>query len=295
MQPTTTVLAGLAAAAILAATQGVPTSQAAVDSVTIAAAGDIACDPDDRAYSSCSHPDTAALVAQRGAAAVLPLGDSQYETGNAGDYLDAYASSWGRFLRYTYPVPGNHEYLTAGASGYFDYFSPRTERPGWYAFNVNGWRFYALNTECSKVDCAREAAWMRADVKAHPSRCQALFMHRPRYSSGQHGSSNIPKRFWAIAYNRHFELALAAHDHDYERFAEMDADGNVTSAGIRSFVVGTGGAELRGFRANKATGSVYRHSGDHGVLFVKVSPTGYGWRYVTTDGATLDSGSDTCR
>ena len=44
-----------------------------------------------------------------------------------------------------------------------------------------------------------------------------------------------------------FDVVVNGHDHDYERFAPMDAAGNPDSAGgVREFVVGTGGAVLRG-------------------------------------------------
>ncbi len=273
-----------------------PAAPVADGDVRIAAVGDIVCDPDSSTYPTCKHPDTAQLVAGQAATAVLLLGDTQYQTGNAGDYADAYAKTWGQFLPYSYPAVGNHEYLTPGATGYYDYFGSRVPGgpPGYYAFNVNGWRFYALNTECAKIDCDAQRAWMLADIRANPARCQAIYMHRPRYSSGDHGTSNIPRRFWWLAYKHRFDLALAGHDHDYERFAKMDSASNVVGNGIRSFVVGTGGKGLHDEDKPSYIGSQVRYRANYGVLFLDVRPGSYDWEYRTISGAVIDSGSDTC-
>jgi hypothetical protein len=56
---------------------------------------------------------------------VLTLGDNQYESGALDDYRSSYDPAWGRFKGRTYPAPGNHEYNTPGAAGYFAYFGRR--------------------------------------------------------------------------------------------------------------------------------------------------------------------------
>jgi hypothetical protein len=265
---------------------------AAYEDVTVAAVGDIACDPD--VNGACGHTKTAALIANQDADAVVPLGDVQYETGDYGDYLASYHQTWGQFRPYTYPVIGNHEYYTPDAAGYYRYFADQTKAPGYYAFNLNGWRFYALNSECGRIDCDQQLAWMRADVAANPKRCQAILMHQPRFSSGQHGSSTRVRPFWKIAYANHFELALAGHDHDYERFAKMDPSGEVRSgAGIRSFVVGTGGKNQYAF-GDVVPGSLFRYNASPGVLFLDIRPGSYDWRYLAASGTRIDGGSDTC-
>ena len=72
-----------------------------------------------------------------------------------------------------------------------------------------------------------------------------MAMHHPRYSSGlEHGSSTVPRPFWRTAYRHRVDIALAGHDHDYERFARMDGEGVHRTKGIVSFVSGTGGKSL---------------------------------------------------
>ena len=98
---------------------------------TILAAGDIACDPADPSFNegfgteeACRMRATSDIL-RRGyprLLAVLMLGDAQYPAGGLADFNISYDPSWGLVKAVTRPVPGNHEYETAGAVGYFSYF-----------------------------------------------------------------------------------------------------------------------------------------------------------------------------
>ena len=97
-----------------------------VEGPRIAAAGDIACDPESSAFDDgqgsgleCRQLATANLVVGKGYAALLILGDIQYEDGAYSKFLASYDPSWGRVKSITKPVPGNHEYETGGAAGYY--------------------------------------------------------------------------------------------------------------------------------------------------------------------------------
>jgi len=78
----------------------------------IVAAGDIA------DCSSEGDEATARLVSSV-EGTVLTLGDNAYENGTAQDFSECYEPTWGEFKDRTKPVPGNHEYHTAEAEGYF--------------------------------------------------------------------------------------------------------------------------------------------------------------------------------
>ena len=60
---------------------------------------------------------------------VLALGDEAYPRGTAANFEECYEPSWGRFKGRTKPVPGNHEYYTEGARGYFEYFGEAAGDP----------------------------------------------------------------------------------------------------------------------------------------------------------------------
>ena len=81
----------------------------------IAAAGDIACDPNSPNFNqgrgtatACRMQATAQLLLNEDSAAVLPLGDLQYEVGSAEAFQKSYAPSWGKLKSITRPVAGNH-------------------------------------------------------------------------------------------------------------------------------------------------------------------------------------------
>ncbi len=215
--------------------------------VRVVAAGDIACAPGEPVTKeSCQHVATAALAKSLDPELVLTLGDTQYPKSSLADLRASYDKSWGGLLDRTRPTLGNHEYYTSGATGYYAYFKDRQPGPpGYYRFNIGGWKIYVLNSNCTKVSCAEEAAWMERGMKAYPMKCTIVTMHHPRYSSGsEHGNNTAVKPLWAVAYKHRNDIVLSGHDHDYEWFTRMDGLGHYSSVGMQSFVVGTGGKDL---------------------------------------------------
>src|SRR5690242_18550177 len=79
---------------------------------------------------------------------VFTLGDNVYERGTGDEFRRCYDPTWGRFLDRTRPVPGNHDYETRNATGYFAYFGAAAGDPstGWYAYDAGAWRVYVLNS-----------------------------------------------------------------------------------------------------------------------------------------------------
>jgi hypothetical protein len=259
--------------------------------------GDIACPPGDPPTETrCQHAATAGVVESLEPEAVLVLGDAQYDRAELADFRESYDDSWGELLSITRPVPGNHEYMTNGASGYYTYFAGQQPGPpGYYAFNIGDWRLYALNDQCAHIDCADEVDWLRSDLAANRRACTLMYMHEPLVSSGAvHGNNISARPFWQAAYAENVDIALAGHDHHYERFALLDPDRAAASDGIQSFVVGTGGKSLYELGAAKS-GSVVRDDEHHGVLALRLGDEAYKWKFVTTVGTVTDSGAEDCR
>src|SRR5688500_16414465 len=100
---------------------------------------------------------------------VFTLGDNAYESGRPVDFAQCYESSWGRHKARTRPAPGNHDYLTSGASGYFSYFGTAAGPPqtGYYSYDLGKWHITVINSECSRVGgCgpgSPQEKWLRAD------------------------------------------------------------------------------------------------------------------------------------
>ncbi len=268
-----------------------------VCSVRIAAAGDV----------SLPAPGgqlvTYALLADAGYDAVLALGDLQYPKGELELFQQFFHASWGQLGDRLRPVPGNHEYGTPGAQGYFAYFGARAgpEGRGYYSFDLGPWHFVALNSndgECKTVGCgpgSEQLTWLEADLAKSKAKCTLAYWHHPRFSSGPHGNNAAMEPFWRTLEKAGADVVLTGHDHLYERFAPQRADGTPSADAPRSFVVGTGGATLYPLRETKANSEV-RIGQELGILEMTLRTTDYTWRFLPARGGPpLDQGSGGCR
>ncbi len=233
---------------------------------------------------------------------MLLLGDIQYQDGRLGAFRQSYDVSWGRYKDITYPSPGNHEYETPGAAGYFAYFGSRAGNAdrGYYAFDVGTWRLIALNSNCWAVGgCHAGSAqerWLRAELAANPARCTLAYWHHARFSSGRHGSNDDYDAFWDALYGAGADLVLVGHDHHYERFAPQSPEGvRDDDRGIRQFVVGTGGRSSYLAPKPLLTTEVKR-AGVFGVLFLTLRSGGYDFEFAAEPVSSFtDAGSGKCR
>lgn len=142
---------------------------------------------------------------------------------------------------------------------------------------------------------AAQQAWLVADLSAHSaSKCTLVYFHHPRFSSGRHGSHFQMQRIWDILYAYGVDVVVAAHDHNYERFAPQDLNGKYDPTfGIRQFVVGTGGGDLRSV-GHPIKNSEVLFTGIHGVIGLALNENGYGWAFIAVDRTVKDSGSGSC-
>jgi hypothetical protein len=307
--------AALACGSLLAPSTGdtpVATSALAVEEVdtpvTIMGAGDIA-EGGSRLVNATA---TGNLIRQGNPDFAVALGDNAYPCGTATDYSEKYEPTWGSFKAKTRPIPGNHEYECTGSlTGYDQYFGAANVTNSidggvYYAWDVgNGWRAYAVNTEIDTSGA--QLTWLKNDVAAHPGMHYLLYTHHPRYTSGEihPGIDDVCPLWNALASTGSLEAVLFGHQHNYERFTRMDCAGQQTAAGTRSFVVGSGGNELYGFKT-PVTGSQFRNATDYGVIKLVLHRSSYDWSFVASGrgwngstsidtnnvGAVLDSGTE---
>ena len=305
------VLVGMGLAMLLSVgVLGSAQSVSALDSTdqVLVGAGDIA---------SCNKTldEAAASLLEGINGTVATLGDNAYGSGTALEFSNCYGPSWGRLSLKprTMPSVGNHEYYTAGASGYFGYFgdaaSPtesgcRVNCKGYYSYDLGSWHVVVLNSNCAEVGCGAgspQEQWLKADLKAHSDQaCTLAYWHHPRFSSSGMGNNSAVEPFWKALYEAGAEVVLNGHAHNYERFAPQTPEGQLDQAqGIREFVVGTGGKSLNSFGTTRPNSEV-RLTDDsnppvtYGVIKLTLHPESYDWQFVTIDGKIPDSGSATC-
>jgi hypothetical protein len=264
-----------------------------VAAATLVAAGDIA------TCGSDGQVQTAALV-DAIPGTVAPLGDLAYENGTPQEFASCYEPSWGRFKARTRPTPGNHEYHTPGAAGYFAYWGATAGPPGlgYYSYDLGAWHVIVLNSNCADVSCAPgspQEQWLRADLAAHRTACTVAYWHHARFSSGQVGSNSNLQAFWQVLYDAGADLVLTSHAHNYQRWAPLNAARAIDrERGLRQFVVGTGGRFFHSVTPQAPEQEVV-NADTFGVLRLTLKASGYDWQFVPVAGRTFtDSGSGSC-
>jgi len=263
------------------------------------AAGDIA---------ECDHQGdeaTGRILAEYPNATIATLGDNAYQDGTLEEFQSCYAPSWGPFKDRTRPATGNHDEATKNAQGYWDFFGAQGGPYDryYYSYDLGAWHIVVLNSDCWRVGGCEagdpQAQWLQRDLEQHPNLCILAYWHRPPFSSGRYGDPKDTERvrpLWRVLFEKGADVLLTGHEHSYERFAPMNAEGERDDAsGVRLFVVGTGGGNLRDFENNPLPTTEVRDDQTWGVLKLTLKPTGYDWNFLPVAGKTFaDSGSATC-
>lgn len=239
------------------------------------------------------------------------------------EYFDTHwkpatAANFGQFDAIAFPVPGNHEYFETNAKGYFDYFATRLDAikkvpgysgvvdtvvgGGYYAFDLNGWRIYALNTNgsCDVFECkagSPQETWLKTDLAKHVGVPTIAYWHEPRFTCG--GGQGETAGFWNDLFDAKADLVFAGHTHYYQRWKPLNKAGAVASPGLTQLIVGSGGV-TPGDDCTDSAGRIAKSiggAGGMGVLFLTLGSDGsYAYEYrVQSDGSVFDSGSGKSR
>ena len=266
------------------------TDASADEAFVLLAVGDIA------ACTTAGDEKVARLVRRRTAPVAL-LGDIVYPSGTPQQFRDCFDPAWGSMRDRLHPVPGNHEYKTPDARGYFGYFDERAGRAGrgWYAFDLGEhWRVFALNSNCWAVGgCTKDSPqgrWLQRKLAAAGDRHILAFWHAPRFNSGRHGNDLSVAPFWRALSAADADIVLNGHEHIYERFAPQNARGRPVAGGIRQFTVGTGGYVHYALDGPKLPATQVRNDDSFGVLRLRLEPDGYRWRFLPATGSFTDRG-----
>lgn len=174
---------GLALVVSASAPAGTPAHAATIPAdPVIAAAGNIACDPNNPRFldlagtkSACHMMAVSGLLLNPDGTpkygTVLALGDTQYVCGGLTAFQESYGPSWGRVFSVTKPVVGDKDYRTTlnaswgtgctdppgSAAGFFSYFgSLPFIQPG---PTVGSGAFYSFNVPDGCTPDGRNACW----------------------------------------------------------------------------------------------------------------------------------------
>ena len=300
---------------------------------TLLVAGDIAkCNP-----ASGKDEATAAILDDEIAKAnttgipvrILALGDLAYDDGTEVQFFQCYDASWGSKGKkaITLPAMGNHDHRTEDGKYFFKYFAGELNalytagepRRGYYSLRfpdpANGpWQLIGLNAYEDIRNGSEQLRWLEGKLRTGNAPCVLAFAHPFRFSSGLHGHNDNPLRNAPVEFGSKIEsayrllhaqkasLLLSGHDHSFEQFAKQSADGVASAEGLRSFVVGTGGAGLYTSHRDKkgkfgpknklyrlayqklAPNSEKYSQTSRGVLKIELYATGYRWSFLQIAG-----------
>jgi len=277
--------------------------------------------------------DNASLIANHtpAVAAVVLGGDNERFAGLPftsllADYTSYYQpatqANFGQFDAIAFPGLGNHEYNEAGAKGYFDYFAARMDAiralptyhgeiatPGkaYYSFDLNGWHFVNLNSNCSAVvgGCAAgspQELWLRDDLAAHVEQPIVAVWHAPRYAcGGGHADDTDMQAFWADLVDAGADFVFNGHNHYYQRWQPLDKSAPEAAldatGGLAEIVAGSYGVSPHTV-CTTVDARVAKQAGGAdgmGVFFLTLGSDGsYAFEYrLRKDGSRFDSGGGT--
>jgi len=265
--------------------------------VVLVGAGDIAACASDGDEATARLLD--AVIRGPAPVVVFTAGDNAYDDGKPNEFAECYHPSWGRHKARTRPAPGNHDYETSGAGGYFGYFGTAAGSPsrGYYSFDAGDWHVVVLNSNVEMDAGSEQEQWLRADLAASDDRrCTVAIWHHPRFTSGtKHGNDTSVGPLWDALYEAGADVLINGHEHSYERLAPQTPTGVADPArGVREFVVGTGGEGLSSFGTALPT-SEARNETAFGVLKLTLGASGYAWEFLPVAGETFtDSGNGSC-
>jgi acid phosphatase type 7 len=271
------------------------------------------------------------ITADAPPAAVLITGDEAYANGTDADFrsLDTDFGSklfadGSTIASKSLPTAGNHEYRTAYAAGYFNYFSKleglgfvgRYDRSSWYAKDIGNWRIISVNSNYADErsgSCnnwcqsgihstepavggltATQAYRQRSFLAAQLDDAQAkgmgaiVFDHHPALTDGDYSpGTRLGRILFGVAASHGAELFISGHSHNSQRFTPRNAYGHRSSTGIAQYIVGGGGREP--LDAFTGTAAAWRDNSHHGAARILLHDRAAEVAFMATDGSTLDS------
>ncbi|MEX0985320.1 MAG: metallophosphoesterase [Actinomycetota bacterium] len=300
------IAAALASLALVVASTA-PAGGRPADPV-IVAVGDIACQSlsQGTGQGACRSDEIADLITSLQPTRFLALGDLQYNNGTPREFRRVWDVQFGHLKPITAPAPGNHEYGTADAQGYYDYFGALANGPlGYYSFDLGSWHIVSLNSDIcgDQPGCGPGTPhydWLQADLRENAdAECTLAFQHHPRFDwrpyqkwieddgTTQYGGTETAPYVDMVRLmdSAGVDVLLVGHNHIYQRWAPQDGDGNLDSSGVRQFTVGTGGRSLYPYGPGARPANLRATQNKaFGVLQMTLHPESYDFAWVPLPG-----------
>ena len=195
----------------------------------------------------------------------LHLGDMAYGDGTFPEFKERVFDVYTDFLHETptWPTMGNHEFNTDQGQPYLDlYYLPEvaldpSQNERYYSFDYGDVHFVSIDTNDLIVlgavaqDPNSDTTmldWLRQDLAESDKPWKVAFFHHPPYSSSERPPNFVViDGIVPILEEGGIDIALAGHDHHYERTVPVKSGATSTheEGGIFYFVHGAGGAGLR--------------------------------------------------
>jgi len=211
-----------------------------------------------------------------GSASTIDKNIGKYFSGYIGHYKGSYGSGPG--VNLFFPTLGNHDWETAGAKPYLDYFTlPGNER--YYDFVRGPIHFFALDSDDNEPDgnspSSKQGQWLKNALAKSTSPFNIVYFHHSPFSSGSEGSTDTMQ--WPFA-DWGASVVLTGHSHEYERLS-IDS--------IPYVVNGAGGKpeELH----EPVAGSIIRDNSTAGALLIEANEYALTLQYQQITGKVIDT------
>lgn len=211
---------------------------------------------------------------------VLMLGDNIYGSQKPDDFRKKFEEPYKPLLDAGvkfYAALGNHDDPNQRS---YEPFHMGGER--YYTFQPHkDVQFFALDS--NYMDQA-QLKWLEKELAASKAKWKIVFDHHPLYSSGaKHGSDlELRKAIEPLFIKYHVSLALAGHDHFYERIKPQN--------GVHYIVEG-GSAKLRVGNVRRAEFAAASFDTDNSFLLVEIDGDVLHFQAISRTGRTIDAGS----
>ena len=248
--------------------------------VTIAVTGDL----DNSGTSKGNAKRVSDLIlAQNPLDAVLLVGDTCNATPTPiEEYRKLYKGTFDRVMPKLFPAPGNHDKLSDPPfSAYGEFWGAAAHAPDlYYSFDLGNWHIVSLDSVTFRDGGAateKQLEWLKHDLAANSRKPVIAYWHYPLFSQAKHGGDPAMKPLWEALVAHGPALVFNGHNHVYERYPPLDADGKPVNAakGIQEFVICPGGAPpIDGQRPGVTSVSTVFDGGAHHVGFFTLQPDG---------------------